>query len=171
MTSRMARLPQYLDELKNKFGTINCLETGTIRNTANEYREGDGWSTWHIAKWIKHNGGNFMSIDLYTGVADRFLRQKGLQDYVKLVQKDSLQAIAAVTVPLHFVLLDSANDADLILDEFRLVEPKVVKGGIVVIDDVIMDDIHVVKGHKVVPYARKKGYGVMIKDRLAVVRF
>lgn len=170
--SRMTAIIPYLNKLKQTYPVLNILETGTIRNTAAEYVTGDGHSTVHIAEWVKLHGGRFTSIDLYTGVADRYLSELGLRDNVTLVQSNSLLAIAAVTTPLHFVLLDSANNADLILAEFRLVAPKVVKGGIVMIDDVNMTSVSIVKGHKVVPYAREQGYTVeLLPAGLAVVSF
>ena len=51
------------------------------------------------------------------------------------MQSDSRSYLASLAQPLHFALLDSANDSDLIFDEFRLVLPHIVVGGIVMVDD------------------------------------
>lgn len=169
--SRMTIIPTYLTALKARFGLLNIVETGTIRNTNKDYVEGDGHSTLHIAEWIKHNGGNFTSIDLYTEVAKRYLTSHNLQNFVKFEQGDSRRILAEMTKPLHFVLLDSANDVDVILGEFKLVEPLVVDGGIVMVDDVYMDSVNVVKGHKVIPYAREKYRVYLIGNGLAVIHF
>lgn len=170
--SRMLRLPQLLDVLKERFDKLTIVETGTIRNVSEPYREGDGWSTLHIARWLVNNPGHsFTTIDLDTSVAENFLRTKRLNQYVNFVQADSLTALPKLPDTLHFVLLDSANDAKLTLAEFIIVEQRIPRGGIVVIDDVIMDSKEVLKGHLVIPYVKNAGYKVVIANRLGIVYF
>ena len=171
MTSRMTIIPKYLDELKLRFDCpLTIIETGTIRNTAPQYHDGDGHSTLYIAAWVKLNGGNFYSIDLYTGTCEEYLSMVGLDSHVKFRQQDSITAINDIKAPIHFALLDSANVAQLTLDEFKAIESKLIPGSTVIIDDVIMDSKDVVKGHKVVPYIKEKGYPYVIQDRLCIIR-
>lgn len=141
------------------------VETGTIRNTKPEYADGDGWSTLHLAEW---GLGDIFSIDLDVSICREFLTERGLIDRVHLMQGSSLDNLIHFS-DIDLAYLDSANDAELILAEFKLVETRMAKGGIVVIDDVLMDDREVVKGHLVVPYARQK-YQVELKNRMAIVR-
>lgn len=163
--SRMSRqLLPILDSLKTKYHPLRIVETGSIRNPNVRYATGDGWSTFWIAKWVSQNGGSFTSIDLDTQPAYNFLLRRGLHKHVTLKRGSSLDILPTIDFA-HLILLDSANDADLVLAEFKLVESK---AKIIIIDDVIMDSQEVVKGHKVVPYAKEK-YHVEIKDRLAIV--
>lgn len=169
--SRMKKLPELLDTLS--FQRINILETGTIRNVNPEYAIGDGHSTLWIAKWIREQDKpvNFYSIDKDVSVAYKYLQELGYLPEVNLIKSNSLIWLDKYIPPeVHFALLDSANDAQNTLNEFKLVEPRMVKGGIVVIDDVIMHSKDVKKGHKVIPYAQTK-YRVEVVNRLGIVYF
>lgn len=166
--SRMSvHIPPLLDQLKKQYGQVSIVETGTIRNTNVRYATGDGWSTYWIAKWVKENNGTFVSIDIDPITAQNFMVRHDLQNSVKFYRGNSLLLLPQIVGPIHFVLLDSANDAKHILKEFKLVEGSAT---IIVIDDVIMDSPDVVKGHQVVPYAQARGHRVELKDRLAIIR-
>lgn len=166
----MSRFNQQVLPILRQMESKNLVvvETGTIRNTKLEYADGDGWSTLHLAKWNLGKNHQIYSIDLYTEVCERFLAENHLSDRIILKQGSSLDHLATFD-QIDFAYLDSANDAQLILDEFQLVENRMSKGGVVVVDDVIMNSKDVVKGHLVVPYARKK-YDVTLLNRQAVIR-
>lgn len=172
MTRMQQTIIPLLNQLRqrNVSKQLHILETGTIRNTNPEYRVGDGWSTYYIAQWVADNPPvRFLSIDLDVSVMTRFMRNQGLIDYVTPVQSDSVAFLSTFRQPIDFLLLDSANDADVILNEFRAAESKLVAGSVVVIDDVMMQSKDVVKGHKIVPYLQAK-YGnaaVKLTDRMA----
>lgn len=162
--SRMINLIPILNTLKQKEDLI-IVETGAIRNPNLKYAVGDGWSTYWIAKWVKENGGKFISIDLDTRVAKEFITKLGLQNFVNFLEGNSLELLPTLPTQVSLVLLDSANDADHILAEFLLIENR---ARVCVIDDTIMGSTEVVKGQKVIPYAQKK-YNIKFKDRLAII--
>jgi len=171
------RIGLLLEELIRKLDTdkgLVIVETGTIRNAADQYANGDGHSTYHIALLMKDRRADkhrFYSLDHETAVANAFLIEKGLREFVTLVRGDSLQELARFSA-IDFAYLDSANDAAHILAEFKIVEKKMVPGNaVVVIDDVCMGSKAVVKGHLVIPYAREKGYDVLIRDGQAVIKW
>lgn len=172
--SRANILTKYLDQLTTKFDEpLVIVETGSIRNVAPQYVLGDGHSTHIVANWllnqnVKHA---FYSVDLSIVVAKKYLEKLGLIKYVNLIQSDSRAFLEEFPGTFHLGYLDSANDATLILEEFQILENKMVPGGIVVIDDCHLNSPTVVKGHKVIPYATKAGYDVTVKNGQGVIRF
>lgn len=141
-------------------GGLVMLETGSIRSTEARYEAGDGWSTLAFARYAAVSGSRFVSIDLDVSAADEVLRREGLREAVDLRQGDSrsvLPQVLAELGPLDVVLLDSDNDADLIMDEFLLVKPYMGVGSILLVDDVVPGSDSVVKGHQLLPYLQLHG--------------
>lgn len=149
-------------------GGLVMLETGSIRSTEARYEAGDGWSTLAFARHAQDAGSRFVSIDLDTSAADEVLRREGLRDAVDLRQGDSRTVLPGVLeelVLLDVVLLDSDNDADLIMDEFLLVEPYMGSGSVLLVDDVVPGSRTVVKGQRLLPYLESHGYTTEIIER------
>lgn len=172
MSSKMLQLRHYLDALQKVHGNLNIVETGSIRNTGSAYAIGDGHSTEHIARWIKESKRphSFTSIDLDTHVAESYIQSLGLSNYVKFIMGNSHDVIPTLNENIHLALLDSANDADVILTEFQLVLPKMNKrGAIIAIDDVFPGSKTVVKGHKVIPYAQEQYFTRIFPSGLAII--
>ena len=155
----MSRAKNIIKELEKLGENPTIIETGTIRNTKQEYAEGDGHSTLHIARWIKENGGTFHSIDLHIATSMKYITQLGLAKYVNYHQGNSLNVLPKLKGDLYY--LDSANDADLILEEFKLVEPH---AKTVIIDDVDPNNPELQKGLKVISYIDGK-YDYKIENR------
>jgi hypothetical protein len=131
---------------------LAILETGSIRNEAEEYHQNDGWSTLTFAQHVKAFGGSITSVDLDITAADAVLTRHGLRDTVNLVQQHSIEFLAgevAAGARYDVILLDSENDADLILHEYLLA--KKLGPGLVLVDDVEPGSPAVVKGHKLLP--------------------
>lgn len=173
MVSRAEKLPGFLDIVSGRVSRpINIIETGTIRNVDPKYLEGDGHSTLYIAKWceaklpVKHQ---FYSVDLDTRVCKAYMRELGLDKYVKLITSNSLDWLGTIDFPIDFAFLDSANDDTLILNEFKAITPKLAKGGVVIIDDVIPGSGDVIKGRKLLPYLRKEKIPYRLVGRYCVV--
>lgn len=157
------------------------FETGTIRNRDKKYEEGDGWSTLYIARRSRTARHYFFSIDLNTSVAEHVLWERGLLPFVTLIEGESTQVLKELIngkysepdeegfiepiIP-DFVYLDTANDAQQILNEFLIVEEY---AHVVMVDDVNLNSTELVKGHKVIPYARSRGYKVKLLERQAVI--
>lgn len=138
---------------------LHMLETGSIRSVAPEYEVGDGWSTLAFAEHVRETGGSFVSIDLDTSAAEQVLTEKDLRTHVDLREGNSLdvlpQVVKECTEPdkrLDVVLLDSDNDADLILNEFLVVKEVIRPGGVLLVDDVDLEATGVVKGHQIHPH-------------------
>lgn len=172
--NRIQTVIQQLTALERvKKRPLIILETGSIRFTAKEYVEGDGHSTYFIAKFLSTSDFNhtFYSIDLNTSVAEKYLESNGLAKYVSFLKGDSLELLAEIGSMVSVVdlaYLDSKNDAQHILNEFKLVE-KVMSNGVVIIDDVNLQSPELKKGDLAVPYARKR-YEVEVLTRQAVIK-
>jgi hypothetical protein len=137
---------------------LAILETGSIRNEAEEYHQNDGWSTLTFAQHVKEHGGSLTSVDLDITAADVVLNRHGLRDTVNLVQEHSIDFLGwsiAAGARYDVILLDSANDADLILHEYMLA--KHLGAGLILVDDVEPGSATVVKGHKLLPMLNAHG--------------
>jgi methyltransferase family protein len=149
-----------LDAYRERTGRkeLAILETGSIRNAAEEYHQNDGWSTLTFAQYVQTYGGSLTSVDLDISAADVVLTRHGLRDAVNLVQQHSISFLAA-QIAAHarydVILLDSANDAELILYEYLLA--KNLGPGLVLVDDVEPGSTTVVKGHALLPVIEKSG--------------
>ena len=137
---------------------LTILETGSIRNEAEEYHQNDGWSTLTFAQHVKEHGGSLTSVDLDISAADVVLTRHGLRDTVNLVEQHSIDFLAAQIATgarYDVILLDSENDADLILHEYMLA--KNLGAGLILVDDVEPGSTTVVKGHKLLPLIETSG--------------
>ena len=137
---------------------LAILETGSIRNEAELYHQNDGWSTLTFALHVNDHGGSLTSVDLDIAAADRVLTRHGLRDTVNLVQQHSIEFLAGEVgagARYDVILLDSENDADLILNEYLLA--KNLGAGLILVDDVEPGSPTVVKGHKLLPLIQATG--------------
>ena len=138
----------YPDEL------LIIVETGTIRNTGDDWKIGDGHSTVEIAEWNKDRDGFFYSVDLNTDVCEKYLEELNLKDMVALIKEDSIEFLKRLKIylPVHFAYLDSANDPDHCFKEFELVIKIMPKGAIILVDDCDPDANIVSKAQKVLQH-------------------
>jgi len=109
---------------------ILAIETGTVRS----YNE-NTLSTYLIAKELG-GGGRLVSVDMS---ADAIRKSRNIcygATNIEFVQSDSIQYLRGLQGrKFHFALLDSANDKDVIFDEFRLLAPMMAENGILMVDD------------------------------------
>jgi len=146
---------------------LNIVETGTIRRKTMDFVVGDGYSTYWIADFVSKSKyqHSFISIDHNIDVCDEVLTKHGLRNYVSLIQGDSREVLKSAPSELDFVYLDSANNGDIIMEEFLLVEPKLSKTALVCVDDIDHK-----KGDKVLPYIAENGYDhYLVKNKMAVI--
>ena len=132
---------------------LTIVETGTIRNSTEAYEPTDGHSTKYISEWIRDNEPltDFYSIDLDTSACLKYMVELGLIQHVELIQSDSRAALVQL-INIDFAYLDSGNDAELIMQEFLIVWPKLTRGGCIVIDDCNTDRADLLKGDLLIPY-------------------
>lgn len=157
MSRKSDNIISALSELQNKLGReLHILETGTIRNVAPEYSEGDGHSTIAIAEYVRDNGGEFISVDLSVAVAEKYLREKRLLDYVTLFQSNSLPLLDVID-GIDFYYLDSANDAETTFAEYLYAAKNITKGGYIMVDDCNLESTELKKGDRLMPYLDERG--------------
>ena len=137
---------------------FHILETGTIRQDTEAHRAGDGWSTLAFAMDCAaphDNQGHLTSIDLDTSVARAVIEREGLADYVTFRQGYSIDWLACMLSAgqkFDVILLDSENDAQLILHEFMIAKQLLRRPGMILIDDVVPGSDTVVKGTLLQPW-------------------
>lgn len=150
------------------FGRQSIIETGTIRGEGDQYRTGDGWSTVTFAKHVRIHGGSVTSIDLDVSTAKKVLTKHDLDGYVTLIEGHSIQVLArllAAGSSFDMVLLDSDNDAQLILHEYLIASEMLQRPGILMVDDVYLESEMIMKGHQIVPWLDREGVPYEIVQR------
>lgn len=151
-------LVRELERLRNKLDRLDLhiLETGSIRNTGEPYRLGDGWSTLTFAQQVASHGGTATSIDLNVDAAKQVLSDRGLERQVTLLPGHSIDLMAALLAAsatrFDLILLDSDNDPNLILHEYFIAKRLLRGGGVIVVDDVDPQSATVMKGHALQPW-------------------
>jgi predicted O-methyltransferase YrrM len=145
---------------------MNIVETGTLRDKEME----QGWtteerSTLAIARWIAKSPHrhSFWSVDLSESnlaISRTVLMNEKLDSYCQYVRGDSAQSLRQIHMNMEFgwsfVLLDSDTDPRIILNEFSVVEPRMERPSILVIDDVYKGDVN--KGKLALPEADRYRY-------------
>lgn len=172
MTTMHQLIFDALAELRRRTGwrDLDILETGTIRNSAEEYRDGDGWSTLAFAEDVAANGGSLTSVDLNTAHAEQVLEAHGLMDGVTLLTGYSIDLLGRALTQRHkyeVIFLDSDNDAQLILHELMLARLMAKKGALLMLDDIALDkESDAVKGVRAIPYLEAAGieHKVLTRD-------
>lgn len=158
-----------LDAFRQRTGRdkLAILETGSIRGTEEQYHQNDGWSTLTFAEYVRDNGGSLISIDLDTAAADEVLTRHGVRDHVTLIEADSVATIEGLpdSSSLDVVLLDSDNDADLIMREFDAVCALTGERALFLVDDVEPGSTGVVKGHRILPWLQDHGITYRLERR------
>lgn len=158
MTSRAVNILKEINLLHDRLQRrLVIFETGTIRSKKSEYHEGDGWSTFYIARRCRTARHKFYTIDLDTTVVTKFLWEKGLKPFVHIIEGDSVENLEMLINDMNiipdFVYLDSANDKNLIMEEFLTVADY---AHVVMIDDCDLDSTELLKCHEAIPYAERK---------------
>lgn len=147
---------------------LQILETGTIRQDTEAHRLGDGWSTVAFAGHVAEHGGHVTSIDLEVDTARKVLDRERLLDHVTLRQGYSIDWLASMLSAgqrFDVILLDSDNDAQLILHEFMIARKLLNRPGLIMVDDVVPGSRDVVKGHELVPWLAGNGTEYSITER------
>jgi methyltransferase family protein len=146
---------------------LTILETGSIRGTEEQYHQNDGWSTLTFAEYVRDHGGSLTSIDLDTAAANEVLSRHEVRHLVDLIEGDSVETINALPrdTALDVVLLDSDNDADLIMREFIAVRELVISPALFLVDDVEPGSTGVVKGHTILPWLSNNGVPYRLERR------
>ncbi|GAA4800886.1 class I SAM-dependent methyltransferase [Olivibacter ginsenosidimutans] len=102
-----------------------------------EFGTSYGISTIYLAKAAKDNGGKVISTEYLphkVQAARKHLEEAGLSDWVEILEGDARETLKENTVSFDMVLLDGWPD--MVYTIFKLVEPRLKKGAIILVDDV-----------------------------------
>lgn len=105
----------------------NILEFGTSY----------GISTIYLAKAAKDNGGKVISTEYLphkVKAATQNLKDAALNEYVHILEGDARETLKNIQTSFDFILLDGWPD--LVFPIFKLIEPNLKKGAVIIIDDV-----------------------------------
>ena len=129
-TSFMYNLKLAIGELKTRFTEpLVCIETGTIRSYVEKHN-----STLRISKALGVNG-HLTSVDI---------NPKSIQiskdickkcSNITWVHSDSLDYLRRQKDNFHFAFLDSVNNQNHIFEKFKILLPRMIDGGIIIVDD------------------------------------
>jgi predicted O-methyltransferase YrrM len=170
---------KYLEILEKQFlRALNIFEIGSIENVTVEALLGDGHSTLYIAKWLASaaHAHNFTSIDLSQSTVKEHLTKKGLDRYVKFIEKDWNIAINDLIASKHtidFLYLDAGNEPLDALAEFKAFEMLMQPGGIILIDDIDPSLHFSQKGKYLLEYLKNdapKSYGIAVENGMMAIR-
>lgn len=162
----MTNLVKALYILKDRFvENLRCIETGTIRS----YNENHN-STLHIAKTLQSIGGSFISIDINPKSIE--ISKDICKELANIIWicSDSIEYLKKENGIFHFAFLDTKNNPDFIFEEFRLIAPKMIVGGIIIIDDAGVDIVGNIvngeqkKGHKVSKFLKSLGWNDFVRN-------
>lgn len=109
-------------------GAKNILEFGTSF----------GISTIYLGKAAKDNGGKVISTEYLphiVKIARQHIKEAGLSEYVEILEGDARDTLKGLETEWDFVLLDGWPD--MVYPIFKLIEPKLKKGAIIAVDDIV----------------------------------
>jgi len=145
-------------------GPMRIVETGTIRGHLDDFKFGDGHSTLRFAEYISRFGGELYSVDIdpMAVMISKTLCTKEfplIADEVHIIESDSVAFLEAFDEPIDVLYLDSANDAELILNEAKAGIRNLHEESIILIDDCFNENkYHVEKGSLVIPFLEENGW-------------
>ena len=148
------------------------VETGTIRNEG----DGDGHSTVGFSFLAKDNKDiEFYTIDNNPECIELSKRvvenQIGLiPDNVHFVESDGDKFLESFDKKIDVLYLDSANSADITLDEYISSKHLLKDTSIVMIDDADRNDTNLNKWKKVVPQMQEDGWVVDIWEYQCILK-
>lgn len=102
-----------------------------------EFGTSFGISTLYLAKAAKDNGGKVITTEYVpkkAATAQQNFDEAGLADYIQILEGDALQTLKEVEGEIDLVLLDGWPD--LVFEVFKLLEPKLKTGAVIMVDDV-----------------------------------
>lgn len=163
------KVMQLMDQTNAKL----ILETGTSREGLRGAKS-NGSATVVFGKWAMQNGAFMHSVDIDSkSVANSQaeIDRQGLTDFVSIHLSDSLAFLKAFTEPVDLLYLDSydySNDPIIQeksqihhLKEFKLIEDRLHKNSLVLIDDCDLPNGG--KGKKVIKYMLENDWKIVME--------
>ncbi len=149
------------------------VETGTSREGLKNTK-GDGAATIVFGKWAQQNDAKLYSVDISKASvlgSQEEIDKQGLNDVVSIILNDSIKFLSTFNEPIDLLYLDSydysridkeiqSKSQEHHLQEFKVIENKLHKNSIVLIDDCKLPGGG--KGKLVVEYMVKKNWEILI---------
>ena len=169
---RNVTFSRLFEQISKQERPLVIVETGTIRNEGS----GDGHSTVRFSFLAKDDSGiefytvdnNLECIELSKRVVEN---QIGLiPDNVHFVESDGDKFLESFDKKVDILYLDSANSADITLDEYMSSKHLLKDTSIVIIDDADRSDTNLNKWKKVVPQMQEDGWEIDMWEYQVILR-
>jgi predicted O-methyltransferase YrrM len=119
-----------------------------------------GSMTYHFAKWANGNGAKFYTIDI--DPEHIYYAMQNIHYPISGLVGDGAKILAELKIWIDFLYLDSADEPEISLEQFKTAEPYLTDKAIVTMDDIFdwgpQYDKKLGKGTLVIPYAQEKGW-------------
>lgn len=168
VTGRNGSFSRVIEILENTYSQpITIVETGCIRNTTEESKFGDGWSTVNWEYYAKKTGSKVYVVDIDENHLNQAKKIVPPSEFVEYTQDDSVNYIANFPGKIDLLFLDSfdyCGDEENIkachnhsLNEVFAAWNKLNDGAFILIDDVFNDKWEG-KGKLSIPYLLSAGF-------------
>ena len=154
---------------------LMIVETGTIRLYGDGGLVGDGHSTLRFADYCSKFGGTLYSIDNdpeAVALSSWMVEREYPEADIKVIESDSVAFLESFEEPIDILYLDSANDANLILNEAKAAFRCLNEESIVLIDDCFCEERkkshRIEKGDLVIPFLEENGWIMEVKEYQAL---
>lgn len=151
------------------------VETGTIRIDGEQGLASDGHSTLKFADYCSKFGGKVYSVDIdpqAVALSSSLISKKYPDVEVHVIESDSVAFLESFDKPIDVLYLDSANDANLILNEAKAALGCLHEESIILIDDCFIAEekqIHKIeKGDLAIPYLQENGWEMIANEYQAL---
>lgn len=160
---------------------ITIVETGCIRNTTEESRFGDGWSTLNWEWFAKQTDSSVYVVDIDESHLEKAKEVVPESEYVTYKQQDSIEFLKNFHRKIDFLFLDSydyCGDEENVrkchehqLNEVKAVWDKLNDRCLILIDDVFNEQWNG-KGKLSIPYLLENGFKVLhfIDNQVLLIR-
>jgi len=157
LTKRKVTFREFFNLLLNSWPTDGgvIVETGTLRGLGSNNWDGEGCSTFLFSEFVKYHGGTVWSVDNDPRVIDFCRAALEPNGQVNLVLDDSVGFLREFGSVIDGLYLDSANDADLTLQEIEIAYDNLHAKSVVMIDDCVLPGQ---KGAKSIPFLLSRGW-------------
>ena len=174
ITGRNKSFIKVLDILENTYSSpITIVETGCIRNTTDESKFGDGWSTLNWEYYCKKTNSVTYVVDIDENHLFKAKQIVPESAYIHYTKQDSIEYLQSFDKKIDLLFLDSYDycgpEENIIkchnhsLNEILAAWDKLNPKCYVLIDDVF-DDVWSGKGKLSIPYLLNNGFVKLYRD-------
>lgn len=170
-TGRNSSFTRVLLTLANTFDhPINIVETGCIRNTSDNSKWGDGWSTVNWEYHARETGSKVYVVDIDINHINQAQKIVPPSEFVEYTKDDSINYLKGFDKPIHLLFLDSYDYGgtpenvrkchEHSLNELKAAWDKLTDKCLVLIDDVYNNEFDG-KGKLSIPYLLENGFELL----------